>query len=368
MNILLVGRNAQVGGGSTFRLNIGRGLLARGHRVSVAALGGPMVSRYREAGLGYYWAPAVSICRPLLERAARESGADLIHASNTSAGDVALAVARKLGLPLIVSLHNTIADHEARHECLKEARRIIVFDSGAAASAAQFTQEFDPAKIIVASRPVERRALNEAAVSPLRVAYVGRLSSRKGRVALDLIEAFERFLAGAPAASLTIIGDGSLLAEVRARARNASEATGATVEAVGRLLDPGPALRSAGVVVGAGYAALEAVMQGRAVLGAGFNGYGVVDAENALDAVQSNFGDTIKRWEMTPDNFHIALCALRDAWEEPAHRDRFWRLDRVVAPLHSIEAVAERLEGIYQEALAAPPPVRVGAGVRDVAT
>ncbi len=353
MKIMLVGRNAQIGGGSTFRYNIGRGLKGRGHQVAIAAFGGPMVRRYREAGLSFHWSPPFPICAPILANAIKSEGSELIHASNTTAGDVALAAARKLGLPLVVSLHNTIAKHESEHECLKVARRIIVFDSGAAASAAQFTDQFDPAKIVQAPRPVEQHALDDSAVSPVRVAYVGRLSSRKGKVAQDLIRGFSAFAKGRTGAELTIIGDGSKKGEVTETARAASSECGATIRVVGQLVDPAPALRNCGIVVGAGYAALEAVMQGRAVIGAGFNGYGIVDSDNALDAVQCNFGDTIRRWDMTPENFQAALTQLADAWESTVDRERFWRLDRLVGPIHSLEAVAARLEAIYLEALQA---------------
>src|SRR4051812_33716593 len=117
MKIMLVGRNAQIGGGSTFRFNIGRGLVARGHQVGVSALGGPMVQRYREAGLRFHWTPPFAACSALLAGAIRRDHAQIVHASNTTAGDLALLACRRTGVPLVVSLHNTISTEESRHAC-----------------------------------------------------------------------------------------------------------------------------------------------------------------------------------------------------------------------------------------------------------
>ncbi len=346
---MLVGRNAQIGGGSTFRLNIGRGLQERGHQVAIAASGGPMVERYRKAGLAFHWVPAFEFCAPLLLRAMNHERTELIHASNTTAGDVALIASQKSGVPLVVSLHNTIADHEARHVCLKEARRILVFDSGAAQSAGKFTQEFDTSKILQLPRPVEHRPIRQEDVTPLDVVYVARLSSRKGKVAMSLIEAFGEFARENSGARLRILGGGSRKAEVTRLANEVAAASGCEINVTGPVLDPGALLGSTGVLVGAGYAALEAVMQGRAVVGAGFNGYGMVTEENLFDAINCNFGDTVHRWDMTSENFLQALRTLNTAWSDPATRSRYWGLDRIAAPQHGIAAVAARLEAVYQE-------------------
>ena len=54
--------------------------------------------------------------------------------------------------------------------------------------------------------------------------------------------------------------------------------------------DPAPLVSGAHVVVGASYAVLEAIMQGAAVVGAGFWGFGAVTADNLFDAMKTNFG------------------------------------------------------------------------------
>jgi glycosyltransferase involved in cell wall biosynthesis len=349
MRILLVGRNAKIGGGSTFRLNIGGGMIARGHEISVAALGGPMVRRYRDAGIRFHWVPPWTFCAGLLANVIRRERIDLVHASNTTAGDLALLGSQRAGVPLIVSLHNTISKHEAEHPCLKEARRILVFDSGAAESAGRFGHLFDTGKIIRVPRPVLHRP--QEGLSPIDVAYVARLSSRKGKVCLSLIEGFADFARANPGASLTILGDGSMKRDVERAAAKVSAETSSRITVHGQVLDPSALLRQTGIVVGAGYAALESVMQGRAVIGAGFKGYGLLTADNVINSVECNFGDTVGRWEMTPANFLEALTTLRAGWDAPETRQQYWHLDRILAPIHSIDAVAARLEAIYADVL-----------------
>jgi GT2 family glycosyltransferase/glycosyltransferase involved in cell wall biosynthesis len=352
LRVLYVGRNAAIGGGSTFRLNVGGGLIERGHFVALASLGGPMVQRYRGAGIAFNWVPPNTLCAPLLTQALRRHRIDLVHACNTTAGDLAQEACARAGIPFVVSLHNTISTNEAQRPCLKEARRIIVFDSGAAQSAGKFGHEFDTKKLVRMARLVEHRPADLSRVSPIHVAYVGRLSRRKGQVVLSLMEGFRTFALENPGARLTVLGDGSMGRDVSRRAAEIAKETGSSIEMTGQALDPYALLDTSGIIVGAGYAALEAIMHGRAVIGAGFKGYGVVREANVHDAVECNFGDTVRRWEMTPENFLAALRELRAAWDDPEERNKLWGLDRLLAPIHGIEAVAERLEGIYREVLA----------------
>ena len=122
------------------------------------------------------------------------------------------------------------------------------------------------------------------------------------------------------------------------------------------------------MMVGASYCALEAIMQGVAVIGAGFWGYGPIDQDNLRDAMVWNFGDVGGKWEMTADNFEEALTDMHAAWVENRDRERYWRLDRLIEEDHALDRVAERLESIYHSVLqgrapeSAPP--RAAAGVR----
>src|SRR5439155_25468249 len=131
MNILYVGRNAKIGGGTTFRLNIGRGLIARGHRVWVACRPGEVLSRYREEGIGYVWTPPAPLGAPFILHAIRQHAIDLVHASNTTSGDAAALACARTRVPFVLSIHGLLHRNDRHHACLRKAERILTFEEAA---------------------------------------------------------------------------------------------------------------------------------------------------------------------------------------------------------------------------------------------
>lgn len=363
MRILFVGRNAKIGGGSTFRLNIARGLRARGHEVWVACQPGEMLPRFREAGVGYVWTPPPPWGGPWIARAIRAHGIDLVHASNATPGQAAEWACRRTGVPLVLSVHGLLGHQDHHASCLRFARRILTFEEVAVRNL-QSRRVIDMEKVILLRRPIEHRPEWPPEEGPFRVVAVGRLSRRKGQNALALVAAFETFCRQVPDSVLEILGDGTLLRPVRRAAREANRRLGAQRIVVrGAVPEARPVIARAHVVVGASYCALEAIMQGVAVIGAGFWGYGPIDADNLREAMAWNFGDVGGGWEMTPENFLDALLRLHAAWRDGAGRERYWRLDRLIREEHALERVAERIEAIYeavlrgeQAGLAAPSP------------
>jgi glycosyltransferase involved in cell wall biosynthesis len=357
MKILYVGRNAKIGGGTTFRLNISRGLIPRGHQIWLAAWPGEMLGRYRQAGVRYLFTPPPPWSAPFVLAAIRKHGIDLVHASNTTPGDAAAWACARTGTPLVLSLHNILHRNDRQAPCLRSARQIIAFDDAAAKHLDRHSGFVDLAKVLHLPRPIEHRPHDPPEGEAFNLVYVGRLSQRKGQVALELLEAFRRFSGAAPQARLSLLGDGSMLGEVRRAAQQYNRERGERViEVMGAVLDPAPVVSQAHVVIGAGYAALEALMQGIAVIGAGFRGWGPVVDDQALDAIKTNCGDSAGDWPTTTDNFLAALEQLHACWRGRGgrERERYWRLDRIIAPIHRVDAVAARLEDVYRQVLAAP--------------
>src|SRR5207247_461465 len=124
------------------------------------------------------------------------------------------------------------------------------------------------------------------------------------------------------------------------------------IHVTGPLLDPWPVLRGAALVIGGGYAALEGLMHGKMVLGAGFRGFGVVTAENVRQADGSNFGDSAGEWKPTPEALLAALQELHAGFSDLSQREHYCHLDRIVGAEHSTECIAGRLDRIYQAVLA----------------
>ncbi len=357
MRILFVGRSAKIGGGSTFRYNIGRGLLARGHEVWVASQPGEMVPRFRKAGIPFVWTPPAPWGGLWIERVIRSQRIDLVHASNATPGRAAEWACRRTGTPLVMSVHGLLGKNDHTATCLQMARRILTFEEIAVERLNRHHELFDPGKITLLRRPIDHRPCYPAETGTFRIAGVGRMSKRKGRNALNLIEAFRRFRETVPDARLDLLGGGSILREVRRAAADFNRAAnGEVVRVHGVVTDPAPVVEGAHVLFGASYCALEAIMQGTAVVGAGFWGYGIIRAENLRDAMSWNFGDVGGPWEMTVENFHQSMLHLYQAWIGGARtRAPYWGLDRLIREEHALESVVARIEAVYEEVLRESP-------------
>ena len=365
MRILFVGRNARIGGGSTFRLNVSRGLIARGHEIWLAAQPGEVLPRYRRLGMHYVWTPPAPWGGPWILNAIRKHRIDIVHASNTTPGRAAEWACLRTGTPMVMSVHGILGKHDHLQSCLQLARRIISFEEVAIRNLEAHAGRIDTNKLILLRRPIEHRPQFPRDDGEFHIVGVGRLSKRKGKNALSLLAGFQEFRRTVPNSTLQLLGDGTLLGELRRTAAEYNRSAGKTVVTVlGAVPEPVPIVGAAHVLVGASYCALEAIMQGVAVIGAGFQGYGVIHEGNLRDAMAWNFGDVgPSQWDMTPENFRDALHQLHDTWTRNVERERYWRLDRLIQEDHALENVAARLEEIYASVLRGDAPRREGAGV-----
>lgn len=136
----------------------------------------------------------------------------------------AAALARALGIPLVVTFHgmdiavqrDTRAEHRQRQTAFREAGRIIA------------VSDFIKAKLIAAGAPADRVVVHHIGVdtdlfapgaSPRatnEILFVGRLVEKKGLV--HLLRAMPRIQAAVPDAMLTIAGDGPLRASLEPEA------------------------------------------------------------------------------------------------------------------------------------------------------
>jgi glycosyltransferase involved in cell wall biosynthesis len=270
---------------------------------------------------------------------------------------------------MVLSVHGLLHRKDREHPCLKVARRILTFEEAAVARLERHREFVDLNKVVLLRRPIEHRPRMPADELGFNMVYCGRLSQRKGKVALEVMEAFRRFSERMPRARLVVLGDGSLMKTVRREAEAYNARRGLEViRVLGAVPDPVPVVGATHVLLGASYAALEAIMQGVAVIGAGFWGYGPITDENLADAMQWNFGDSGGEWEMTADRFLAAIEELHARWSAGRGRERYWRLDRLIDEVHSIESVSAQIERIYEDVLRAPQGILTpaAAGVSSV--
>jgi hypothetical protein len=352
MNILFLGRDLRIGGGTTFRLNVSRGLLARGHRVWVAGQPGEMARRLAEAGIQPVRVLPSPLNRLQLRRLVRQHGIDIVHASNVGRGDDAAFLYERAGMPFVLSIHGLLTTREMQHRCLPLAPRLVAFDESVLACLKR-VKAVDTARLELVRRPIPRRPdveLPEDGSFPIVV--IGRLSRRKSQIALNVLRAFDQFVESVPGARLSVVGGGSQLGAVRQAGRELNRRRGRElIDVTGPLVDPWPVLRGAALVIGGGYAAMESLIQGKAILGAGFRGFGVVTAQNVREAIAANFGDSAGDWEPTAEALLAGFREVHAGFADPSRREEYCHLDRIVGEEHTIERVSGHLERIYRSVL-----------------
>ena len=112
MHVLQLLPELTVGGVERGVLDLSRGLLARGHRVSVVSCGGPLVERLTQLGVMHYHLPvhqksllAIGSCVPAIAQMIQTTGVDVVHARSRVpawSGFFASRIAQK---PFVTTAH-----------------------------------------------------------------------------------------------------------------------------------------------------------------------------------------------------------------------------------------------------------------------
>ncbi len=354
MKILFVLRNLKVGGGTTFLLRAAMGLRARGHQIEVAAQNGAMRERLQALGVRVHLLPPTPFNRLQLWTLLKRDF-DVVHACNPTAGDDIVWAARRLRRPIaafVLSIHGNLPAYVQGNVCLREANQVMTFDQSALDRLRQI--EWMRPDVHLMPRPVEKRDLKVGPTTPPHLVMVSRLSKTKGPAALAAIDAVETLESRFPGLSLTIFGEGSAREAIVARAQSLNAKWGReAIKAPGRVTDPFEAMAGAAAVIGTSYVALEALFHAIPVVAAGYEGYGVVDEKNLEEAVDCNFGDGFPGVQPQVTAEWLLPCFERvlTHFSDDAGRAELERMRVRLEANHSLDAVAGRLESIYQKAI-----------------
>ncbi len=351
MRILFVHRNARLSGLTTYVRSLLPALRARGHQCELVVRPGTG-SAGLAAALGkrpWWHPPPAGWAARKIEKIIRCEGIELVNAQTRRCAVHALPACRRTGTPLVMTLHS-ITDLSGCKEAVEYARALVVMNE----NARHYYADRYPGladKLRLTRLPVELSRFRPAALNggTARILYLGRLSRSKGEAALDLVEATRLMLPRVPDLELTIAGTGSRLKPARRRAAEVNrQAQRQVIEVVGKTAFPEQLIAAAGIVVGAGYAALEGLACGRKVVGLGVWGLlGVITPDNMDAAIASNFGDSGAVWEeITP-----ALLA-EQIWQayQQEEADPQWAR-KILEAQFAPERVAESLEAVFAEAL-----------------
>ena len=229
MRILHITSHLNVGGITTYVMQLADGLAARGHQVIVAADHGELESRFGSNGLSHWrvplhtkaeFSPQAAVAYWRLSRKLSDEPVDLIHAHTRVAQVVADRLAARHRVPYVTTWHGFYRRRWARRWLPCTGMRTIAISQPVAR---HLTEEFglDPGRVRLVphgidvsrfQRPVDSRdqaALRaRAGLAPGGpvVGTVARLVPSKG--VSQLVAAFPHLLAKVPQAQLLIVGDG----------------------------------------------------------------------------------------------------------------------------------------------------------------
>jgi lipopolysaccharide heptosyltransferase II len=226
MHILQMIPTLTVGGVERGVVDSAKGLIARGHRVSVVSAGGPLVKALRAVGASHYTLPvdrkslsSIWSCIPAVSAYIKHQGIDIVHARSRVPGWIGWQAARRTQRPFITTAHGFYSNSLGSQVMLWG--RTVIAPSEELARYLMDTFKVPRQRIRVIPRGLDLQAFP---LSPLpqpqwRVGICGRLTRIKGHAVL--IRACSLLKGKGYPIRLHVIGDqpGALLDELQGLAQ-----------------------------------------------------------------------------------------------------------------------------------------------------
>lgn len=177
--VLQIIPSLDAGGAERTAVDIARGLTEAGARALVATEGGRLVAELQAKG--GIWIPfpaadknplAMMLNVRKLVRLCREEGVELIHARSRAPAWVALAAARKLGLPFVTTYHGSYASRSAvktLYNSVMARGDVVIANSAYTAGLIVAKHGFARDRIRVVNRGTDFSAFAPSAVAPERI-------------------------------------------------------------------------------------------------------------------------------------------------------------------------------------------------------
>lgn len=365
------------GGMQNTSLNLARALVARGHHVVYASDRGPMEQILHDYRLEHRWVPYEGLRRPAprtlkaLAGILDELQPDVVHTfSNWCSLEALLAATVFRGIPvyphhLATKLPAFRFPRSIRSAAICPWFRDVMVSRGHAAGTVD----------VVAPRIDLRRHRPLAPDPDLRtdlglpedlpvVLSISRLHPDKMPGLRQTLEAIEILHAsGGPSCTLLVVGDGPCREELARRAeRINTHCSPSRVILAGEMLDTPRLFALAEVAAVMASTAMRAVACGVPTILVGRNGFaGIVEPSSVGRIAYHNFCGT----DVTePRDPGLLAAALQDLLEDESRREdlRVWGRAYALSSLDA-DLGAARLESIYAQLTAAPPSLRLRAGI-----
>lgn len=190
MHILQLLPSLEVGGVERGVVDLAKGLIARGHRVSVVSSGGSLVDPLGRLGASHYELPVhrkspwtMWTCLAPLKRLIDIHGIDLVHARSRVPAWIGLFAARQTQRPFVTTAHGFYKPHLASHVMVL-GRLVIVPSEGLGRYLCEHFG-ISPRRIRVIPRGVDLDEFSfqpsNPRSGPWRIGLIGRFSPLKGQ-------------------------------------------------------------------------------------------------------------------------------------------------------------------------------------------
>ncbi|RJP29698.1 MAG: glycosyltransferase family 1 protein [Candidatus Omnitrophota bacterium] len=295
MNILFITNHINIGGITSYVVNLGSGFRELGHEVYIASSGGECLSRMEDKRIYFYpipirtksvLSPKILISFLKLKGLVNSKNIDIIHANSRTTQALACLLSRATKVPYVSTCHGFFRPRMQRRMFSCWGKRVIaVSDSVKEHLINDFNVSFDKISLVYSGIDIDRFSVPTPKERVEAKQYFGlgrgktigiiaRLSDVKGHI--YLIEALRYILAMMPEVQLLIVGDGNMKNELVTRVNNYGIAK--NVFFVTQTLDTRDVLAAIDIFVmpsikeGLGLALMEAMACGLPVIGSDIGG------------------------------------------------------------------------------------------------
>ena len=361
MHILQLVPSLEVGGVERGVLDLTKGLIHRGHKVSVVSSGGALVESLVRLGAMHYTMPihqkspwAMWQALPALHRLVRVINADVLHARSRVPAWIGYATARRANIPFVTTCHGFYTPHPASR-VMTWGRRVIA-PSNALGRYLIDRFHLPPERLRVIPRGVDLSAFPfreplPHTTGPWRIGLIGRFSTLKGHEVA--IRALHQLIQRRSDATLCLIGDAPPEKPgVRQRLERLAESLGVAhaVEWLGMRHDIPDALRSLDVVI---VPSTYPESFGRSVIEA--QAVGVPVIASRIGALAEMVEDGRTGLLVSPgDASELARAVARVIQDEPLRDRLVHAARRRVEREFGLERMVEATLAVYEECLSKP--------------
>ncbi|MBI3083101.1 MAG: glycosyltransferase, partial [Candidatus Omnitrophica bacterium] len=358
MHILQLLPSLEVGGVERGVLDLAKGLIARGHRVSVVSSGGALVDRLTQLGAMHHRLPvheksltAMWACLPAVTRLIASTGVDVVHARSRVPGWIGFVAARRTQRPFVTTAHGFYQPHLGSRVMVWG--RFVIAPSEALGRylVERFQLPKERLRVIPRGVDLEEFAFQPPPVheGPWRIGLFGRLSPIKGQAIA--LRACERLLQKRIPVKLCLAGDApgspgrvaleSLIARLK---------LGEAVEWLGVRQDIAALIASMDLIV---VPSTYPESFGRSVIEAQAVGRPVVASR--LGALADLVEDGTSGLLVSPGDPLALAQALERLIQDPSLRTRCVETGRARVEAHwRVERMVEETLSVYEECLTRP--------------